>query len=140
MVLFGATNGSGTRMNSGTYVYDFDFHLPKILPSSFDGTYGWIRYSIKGIVDLPMKFDLEEKRFFRLISPIDFNQLSNNLQVKRLIFVKMFHIICKFVVRIRVQRKMKSTHVVCVALRAPFKPIWHWKGGLLRLGNTLILL
>lgn len=71
----------GSTIPAGTHTYDFEFLLPKTLPSSFDGTYGSIKYSVKGIVDRPMRPDYECKKFFRLISPIDFNELPSNLQV-----------------------------------------------------------
>ncbi|KAK5639659.1 hypothetical protein RI129_012151 [Pyrocoelia pectoralis] len=58
---------------AGKHSYPFSYILPPQLPSSFEGTYGHVRYSIKGTVDRPWKFDYEAKIGLNVISPLDLN-------------------------------------------------------------------
>ncbi|KAL1493422.1 hypothetical protein ABEB36_011481 [Hypothenemus hampei] len=55
---------------SGTHVFPIRFQLPLNIPSSFVGEWGYIKYSIKITVDLPMRFDIEDTMVFNVIAPI----------------------------------------------------------------------
>lgn len=65
----------------GNHVYPFTCVLPPTLPSSFEGDYGHVRYTIKVILDRPWKFDQEIKAAFTVISPLDLN-VNPSLTVK----------------------------------------------------------
>jgi hypothetical protein len=78
-MLFGSA--SGTRViPRGRHVYPFSCHLPYDIPSTFNGPHGSISYKIKAIVDRPMRVDHEDEFIFVLVSPIDFNKMSRDLQ------------------------------------------------------------
>lgn len=45
------------ELSEGEHSYDFQYDLPNILPSSFRGTYGKIKYKMEFIIDKPWQFD-----------------------------------------------------------------------------------
>lgn len=55
--LFGMEGATATEMAAGTYRYDFVCQLPELIPASFEGLHGHIRYSIEAILDIPWRFD-----------------------------------------------------------------------------------
>ncbi|XP_056020506.1 arrestin domain-containing protein 3-like [Ostrea edulis] len=57
----------------GNYCYPFQFQLPQNLPSSFEGKYGHIRYTIKGTIEKPKRFSHVTKTAFSVIGPLDLN-------------------------------------------------------------------
>lgn len=57
----------------GEHCFPFSTVLPPKLPSSFEGEFGHIRYTVKVVVDRPWKFDHEIKSAFTVISPVDLN-------------------------------------------------------------------
>lgn len=65
--------GSETELPSGTHTYPFTCALPPTLPSSFEGEFGHVRYTIKVTLDRPWKFDQDMKMAFTVVSPIDLN-------------------------------------------------------------------
>jgi len=58
---------------AGLSRYSFRIQIPHNIPCSFEHTYGYIRYTIKGIIDRPWKFDHECKAAFTVISIYDLN-------------------------------------------------------------------
>lgn len=60
-------------INPGEYVYNFHYALPPTLPSSFEGTFGHIRYTVKAMMQRPWKFDHGAKAAFTVIAPLDLN-------------------------------------------------------------------
>lgn len=87
---------SGTRViPRGRHVYPFSCHLPYDIPSTFNGPHGSISYKIKAIVDRPMRVDHEDEFIFVLVSPIDFNKMSRDLQVFNLL-INFFRFLCFF--------------------------------------------
>ncbi|XP_044755834.1 arrestin domain-containing protein 3-like [Coccinella septempunctata] len=71
IMLFG---GSGeTYLGPGIFNYPFSFQLPPNLPSSFTNQHGYIRYGVRGIIDIPWGLDYESTQNFELVSPIDLN-------------------------------------------------------------------
>lgn len=73
--LFG--NGS-TKIKHpcGRFEYQFMFTLPAVLPSSFEGHYGHIRYELKAQIIRPWRFDIKIKRPVIINELIDTNQPS----------------------------------------------------------------
>lgn len=55
--LFGASGATATEMANGTYRYHFSCQLPPLLPASFEGLHGHIRYNIEAVLDIPWRFD-----------------------------------------------------------------------------------
>ena len=60
-------------MDPGEHVFPFEFALPSNLPSSYESHLGSVRYTIKGIIDRPWKFDHEVKSAFTVVSMYDLN-------------------------------------------------------------------
>lgn len=71
-------------LQPGIYEYIFSFKLPDVLPSSYESTYGSIRYKVKGVVDRPWRFDYKAEAVFKVNAPVDLNnypqyRVRNNL-------------------------------------------------------------
>ncbi|XP_071103882.1 arrestin domain-containing protein 3-like [Haliotis cracherodii] len=67
-------SGAKLHLPAGRHTYPFTYQLPKDIPSSFEGKYGYVRYFAKGIIDKPWKFDHETMKCFTVICPLDLNQ------------------------------------------------------------------
>jgi hypothetical protein len=81
----------------GRHTFPFDFGLPDILPSSFEGPWGYIRYVINATLDRPWSFNTNYKRAFTVISPLDLNiQRNAKVSVKFLIIQRNVTVIRKF--------------------------------------------
>lgn len=64
----------------GNYTYPFQIDLPNNIPSSFEHTFGKIRYSLQGTIDIPWAFDKHTVKTITVISNLDLNQLSPTLR------------------------------------------------------------
>ncbi|XP_048733488.1 arrestin domain-containing protein 2-like isoform X2 [Ostrea edulis] len=80
--LFGNGRGEGDNniLPLGRHTFPFDFGLPDVLPSSFEGPWGYIRYVINATLDRPWSFNTNYKRAFTLISPLDLNTQRNAMK------------------------------------------------------------
>jgi hypothetical protein len=65
--------GNDQTLPAGEHTYTFNYVLPMTLPSSFEGEFGHVRYTVRAIVDRPWKFDHEAKATFTVITPVDLN-------------------------------------------------------------------
>ncbi|XP_052278841.1 arrestin domain-containing protein 3-like isoform X2 [Dreissena polymorpha] len=72
LMLFGS--GQSTLLQAGRRTFPFSFFLPPNLPSSFEGAFGNVRYSLKGKIDRPWKFDHKTKKLFAVVSVLDLNE------------------------------------------------------------------
>ncbi|XP_047003362.1 arrestin domain-containing protein 17 [Schistocerca americana] len=71
---FNLVGGSGEMIiEPGEKIYPFSTHLPPNLPSSFEAEFGYVRYTVKAVLDRPWKFDQEVKSAFTVITPLDLN-------------------------------------------------------------------
>lgn len=64
-------------MEPGTYDYDFNCQLPLFLPTSLEGEFGWIRYSVTVIISIPMYPDEKHTIGFTVIKALDLNTLPH---------------------------------------------------------------
>uniref|UniRef100_A0A2A4K4A1 Arrestin C-terminal-like domain-containing protein n=1 Tax=Heliothis virescens TaxID=7102 RepID=A0A2A4K4A1_HELVI len=71
--LLGSNSGNEIEIPAGKQVYNFTCTLPPVLPSSFEGQYGYVRYTVKVTLDRPWKFDQETKMAFTVINAFDLN-------------------------------------------------------------------
>jgi sporulation-control protein spo0M len=65
--------GDTEVLPSGEHSFQFSMILPYNLPSSFEGQYGHVRYTVKATLDRPWKFDHEVKAAFTVLSHLDLN-------------------------------------------------------------------
>lgn len=66
--------GSEQEFQPLYYRYPFSFTLPHQLPSSFEGTYGSLRYYIKATLGRRYMLDAVFKRGFSVNTIVDLNQ------------------------------------------------------------------
>ncbi|XP_078045502.1 arrestin domain-containing protein 2-like isoform X2 [Augochlora pura] len=72
-ILVPSEPNSRIDLPEGHHQYPFQFQLPTDIPSSFEHTYGHVRYTVKVTVDRPWKFDHECKVAFTVVSILDLN-------------------------------------------------------------------
>ncbi|CAH2048980.1 unnamed protein product, partial [Iphiclides podalirius] len=70
--LLGGENGE-YHLQPGKHELPFECLIPANCPSSFEGTYGHVRYEIKIVVDRAFKIDQEKKKDIRVIAPLNLN-------------------------------------------------------------------
>ncbi|XP_034245821.1 arrestin domain-containing protein 3-like [Thrips palmi] len=61
------------EISPGDHVYNFECMLPRVVPSSFEGVHGSIRYTATAAMHRPWKFDHTAKAAFTVISHLDLN-------------------------------------------------------------------
>ncbi|XP_046620507.1 arrestin domain-containing protein 17-like isoform X1 [Neodiprion virginianus] len=64
------------KLTEGRHVFEFNCQLPPDLPSSFEGHFGRISYSVKAIIDRPLKNDYVAKQSLTIVSIFDLNRCS----------------------------------------------------------------
>ena len=72
-IYFTAAEGDSVRLEAGTHRYPFRFSLPSNVPSSYEGEYGYVRYTAEAKMDRPWKFDHVTCSAFTVISLVDLN-------------------------------------------------------------------
>lgn len=69
------------ELPAGRRKYTFACKLPTTLPTSFEGLYGYIRYTVKVILERSRKFDHTLKVAFTVLNELDLNSVSPTLLV-----------------------------------------------------------
>jgi len=69
------------RLEAGTHRYPFTFTIPPSAPSSFEGEYGYVRYTAEAMMDRPWKFNHVTRSAFTVISLVDLNLQPNEYKV-----------------------------------------------------------
>ncbi|RZF46314.1 hypothetical protein LSTR_LSTR010169 [Laodelphax striatellus] len=64
---------SELEIAAGEHVYPFSATLPPLLPSSFDGEHGHVRYTVTATLDRPWKVDQHATAIFTVVTPVDLN-------------------------------------------------------------------
>ncbi|XP_031628231.1 arrestin domain-containing protein 17-like [Contarinia nasturtii] len=85
--LAGGDNGS-MQLGRGEHNFNFQFRLPAHLPSSFEGTFGFIRYVATVVLDIPNWPDDEFEQPFTVIKPLD---LNDELELRNPVVVEENH-------------------------------------------------
>ncbi|OXU20350.1 hypothetical protein TSAR_008783 [Trichomalopsis sarcophagae] len=76
--LVGATGGeSSATIPSGTSTYPFSFHIPQNIPCSFEHVLGFVRYTVKAVIDRPWRFDHKIVSAFTVVADYDLNAHRN---------------------------------------------------------------
>ncbi|XP_053665036.1 arrestin domain-containing protein 17-like [Anopheles marshallii] len=65
----------------GRQVYKFALVLPTTLPTSFEGDYGYIRYTVRVVFERPWKFDQSYKIAFTVVNQLNLNTVSPPVNV-----------------------------------------------------------
>lgn len=92
--LLGGASGGETELPAGQHVYPFTCVLPPTLPSSFEGEFGHVRYTVKVVLDRPWKFDQEIKAAFTVLSPVDLNKTPSTKDPVKRTLEKFFCCFC----------------------------------------------
>ncbi|XP_055902063.1 arrestin domain-containing protein 3-like [Eupeodes corollae] len=69
------TKDDVTDLAAGTHTYTFECHLPPLCPSTFEGTYGRIRYDTKIIIERSLMFNKSHSMEFNVLQMLDLNSL-----------------------------------------------------------------
>ena len=73
-------DGSETfYLNPGVHQFPFQFTLPPNIPTSYEGQFGSIRYTIRAVISRPWRFNHEKVRIFTVNNPLDLNTEPNSL-------------------------------------------------------------
>ena len=73
--------GNQIEIPAGLHSYRFSCLLPPLLPTSFEGKYGHIRYTATLTIDRPWKFDINHKVGFTVLKQQDLNYENPALQI-----------------------------------------------------------
>lgn len=70
----------GRELPAGLHEIPFSYTLPKTLPSSFEGEYGFIRYTCRAICERPWDFDICSRCAFTVVGIKDINEGTYTLR------------------------------------------------------------
>ncbi|CAB05787.1 Arrestin C-terminal-like domain-containing protein [Caenorhabditis elegans] len=78
LLLWACKDGSN-ELAAGEYAWSFSYNLPLNVPPSFEGKYGYLRYSVTAEVDRPWRLDKAKKRCITVSPLIDLNVIPHAL-------------------------------------------------------------
>lgn len=64
----------GFLFAAGNHGFQFDYTLPSDLPSTFEGRWGEIKYSVKATLRRPCRFDIEREAELTVSAHVDLNE------------------------------------------------------------------
>lgn len=73
--------GGEVELKEGTHNHKFSYKLPPDCPTSFEGDFGYIRYTVRIVFERPWKYDLTYKIAFTVVKKLDLNKISPPLNV-----------------------------------------------------------
>lgn len=92
--LMGGKKNRETEVEPGTYTFPISCELPGTLPTSFEGEYGYIRYTIKIVLDRPWRITPEHKMAFTVLEHINLNAIPRFKEPYTLKLDKSFCCLC----------------------------------------------
>jgi hypothetical protein len=72
--LVGCKGAEPTEIQPGTYVYDFAHRLPRNIPYSIEGVYGFVKYFVEASLDLP--WDMYDKNVVKVFTVKRYEDLN----------------------------------------------------------------
>lgn len=84
--LIGSKGADPTEIQPGTYLYDFEHRLPRNIPYSIDGVYGFVKYFAMATLDLPWEmYDKNVVKPFTVRRYEDLNYMSGMREPREVI-------------------------------------------------------
>ncbi|GLH04437.1 Uncharacterized protein GBIM_10148 [Gryllus bimaculatus] len=74
---FYVLGGPYILLQPGEHIYNFNMQLPSVLPSSFEGKLGYIRYTLLATLIQDMHANMVAKSAFTVLCPLDLNREQN---------------------------------------------------------------
>ena len=72
--LLGGEQDGSIEVSSGNHRYNFSCQLPDQLPASFEASFGYVRYSVDAVLDIPWSADKQFKLQFTVFRQDDLNE------------------------------------------------------------------
>ncbi|XP_025832682.1 arrestin domain-containing protein 3-like [Agrilus planipennis] len=82
--------GSLVELQPGEHVYPFSCTLPAAAPSSFEGTKGFVRYTVKATLVRPWKLNYHARKIIKVVRPLDLNVISRLREPASVVMNKSF--------------------------------------------------
>nr|XP_039263224.1 arrestin domain-containing protein 3-like [Styela clava] len=77
MLLYGREVNGEHSLPQGQTILPFECQLPHPLPSSFEGEFGYIRYSVKATIVREWRLDCTTKKYFTVLDSLDLNRIQD---------------------------------------------------------------
>jgi Arrestin (or S-antigen), C-terminal domain/Arrestin (or S-antigen), N-terminal domain len=84
--LIGSKGAEPTEIKPGTFIFEFEHRLPRNIPYSVEGVYGYVKYFVMGTLDLPWEMnDRSVIKTFELKRYEDLNYMSGMREPREVI-------------------------------------------------------
>ena len=93
-ILSERSSKAGHTIPYGINEFTFSFRLPHKIPCSFENRVGYVRYTIKAVIDRPWKFNHECKAAFSVVSRLNLNLYREKCLAIRDEMNKNFNCLC----------------------------------------------
>jgi len=84
----------GPSLAAGSHYLPFSFNLPPVIPATYEGAYGYVRYYLKATMVRDWKFDYDVKHHITVLAELDLNELADASQGGRSQDQKNLHCFC----------------------------------------------